>query len=148
MYGINRIFESLVKELKTLGTERGYPFRVFGGHVRLRGAVLAFLADTPASNVGAGFKESVGGARKKCRHFHATYETMQECFSEEEFTLRCKQDHEEQLKRLEKAPNKFFRECYSKLFGINGRSHLEEAPFFDICEQFPQDIMHDNFTPL
>ena len=118
------------------------PFPVFGGHVRLRGAVLAFLADTPACNVGAGFKESVGGARKKCRHCDATYETMQECFSEEDFTLRCKQDHEEQLKRLEKAPNKFLREYYSKLFGINERSHLEEAPFFDVCEQFPQDIMH------
>ena len=142
MYGINRVFEPLVKELKTLGTERGYPFRVFGGHVRLRGAVLAFLADTPASNVGAGFKENVGGARKKCRHCCATYETMQECFSGEEFTLRCKQGHEEQLKRLEKAPNKFLREYYSKLFGINERSHLKEAPFFDVCEQFPQDIMH------
>ena len=57
MYGINRIFEPLVKELNLLGTERGNPFPVFGGHVRLRGAVLAFLADTPASNVGAGFKE-------------------------------------------------------------------------------------------
>ena len=79
---------------------------------------------------------------KKCRHCDATYETMQECFSEEEFILRCKQDHEEQLKRLEKAPNKFLREYYSKLSGINERSHLEEAPFFDVCEQFPQDIMH------
>lgn len=142
MYGINRIFEPLVKELKSLGTERGYPFLVFGGHVHLRGAVLAFLADTPASNVGAGFKESAGGARKKCRHCDATYETMQNCFSEEEFTLRCKQDHKQQLQRLEKAPNKFLREYYSKLFGINERSHLEEAPFFDVCEQFPQDIMH------
>ena len=32
MYGINHIFELLVKELKSLGTERGYPFRVFGGY--------------------------------------------------------------------------------------------------------------------
>ena len=142
MYGINRIFEPLVKELKKLGTDRGYPFKVFGGYINLRGAVLAFLADTPASNVGAGFKETVGGARKKCRHCDATYETMQEHFSEEEFTMRCKNDHEEQLKRLEKAPNKFLREYYSKLFGINQRSHLDEAPLFDVCEQFPQDIMH------
>ena len=104
--------------------------------------MLAFLADTPASNVGACFKESVGGARKKCRHCDATYETMQECFSEEEFTSQCKQDHEEQLKQLEKAPNKFLREYYSKLFGINERSHLEEAPFFDVSEQFRQDLMH------
>ena len=141
-YGINRVFEPLVKELNLLGTERGFPFRVFGGEIFLRGAVLALLADTPASNLAAGFKESVAGARRKCRHCMATYETMQECFTEEEFTLRCKQDHEEQLQRLEKAPSKFLREYYSKIFGINERSHLQDAPFFDVCEQFPQDIMH------
>ena len=62
------MFEPLVKDLKVLGTDRGYPFSVFGGQVLLRGAVLAFLADTPASNLGAGFKESVGVARRKCRH--------------------------------------------------------------------------------
>lgn len=67
---------------------------------------------------------------------------MQVCFSEEEFNLWCKQAHEEQLQRLEKAPNKFLKEYYSKLFGINQRSHLEEAPVFDVGEQFPQDIMH------
>ena len=67
---------------------------------------------------------------------------MQVCFSEEEFNLCCKQAHEEQLQRLERAPNKFLKEYYLKLFGVNQRSHLEEAPFFDVCEQFPQDIMH------
>lgn len=41
-YGINRVFEPLVKDLKALGTDRGYPFSVFGGQVFLRGAVLAF----------------------------------------------------------------------------------------------------------
>ncbi len=142
MYGINRIFEPLVKELKVLGSERGHSFNVFGGQMNLRGAVLAFLADTPASNLGAGFKESVGGARKKCRHCDATFETMQDGYSEEEFTLRCKEEHEEQLQRLEKAPNKFLRKYYSKLFGVNCRSHLGESPYFDMCEQFPQDIMH------
>jgi len=67
-YGINRVFEPLVKDLKVLGTDMGYPFSVFGGQIYLRGAVLAFLADTPTSNLEAGFKESVGGARRKCRH--------------------------------------------------------------------------------
>lgn len=58
---------------------------------------------------------------------------MQVCFSEEEFNLCCKQAHEEQLQRLERAPNKFLKEYYLKLFGVNQRSHLEEAPFFDVC---------------
>ncbi len=52
--------------------------------------MLVFLADTPAGNVGAGFKESVGGARKKCRHCDAKYKTLQVQFSEGEFTMRCK----------------------------------------------------------
>ena len=46
------------------------------------------------------------------------------------------------LQRLEKAPSKFLREYYFKIFGINESSHLQDAPFFDVCEQFPQDIMH------
>lgn len=59
---------------------------------------MAFLADTPASHLAGAFKESVGGARKKCRHCMASFETMNECFTEEEFTLRNGLDHEEQLK--------------------------------------------------
>ena len=42
--------------------------------------MLSWPTHLPASNVGAGFKEGAGGARKKCRHCDATYETMQECF--------------------------------------------------------------------
>ena len=141
-YGLNSILEPLVKELKSLGSNRGYPFRVFDGHVQLRGAVLALLADTPASHLAGAFKESVGGARKKCRHCMASFETMNECFTEEEFTLRNELDHEEQLKFIENAPTKFLKEYYSMLFGVNGRSKLEEAPYFNVCQQLPQDVMH------
>ena len=136
------MFEPLVKDLKVLGTHMGYPFSVFGGQVLLRGAFLAFLADTPASNLGAGFKESVGDARRKCRHCIATYDTMQEYFTEGEFTLRCKDSHEEQLKKLENALSNFLRDYYSKIFGVNQRSILQDAAFLDVCQQFLQDIMH------
>lgn len=46
------------------------------------------------------------------------------------------------LQRLDKAQSKFLREYYFKIFGINERSHLQDAPFFGVCEQFPQDIMY------
>ena len=141
-HGINGAFKPLVQELKILGSDRGYPFQIFGGELFLRGALLAVLADTAASNLGGGFKESVGGARRKCRHCMATYESMQECFTEEEFTLRNAEDHEEHLKWLENAPTKFLKEYYSKHFCVNERSGLEDVPYFDVCEQFPQDIMH------
>lgn len=78
---------------------------------------MAFLADTPASHLAGAFKESVGGARKKCRHCMASFETMNACFTEEKFTLRNGLDHEEQLKLIENAPTKFLK-YYSKLFGL------------------------------
>lgn len=66
--------------------------------MQLRGAVMALLADTPASHLAGAFKESVDGTGKKCRHCMASFETMNEYFTEEEFTLRNELDHEEQLK--------------------------------------------------
>ncbi|XP_020895161.1 uncharacterized protein LOC110234145 isoform X1 [Exaiptasia diaphana] len=108
----------------------------------LRGALLAVLADTPASQAVAGMKESVGGARRKCRHCMATYEQMQEQFLEEQFTLRSKEKHEYQLQKLENAPSKYLKSYYSKAYGINTRSKILEAPHFDVTQQLPQDIMH------
>ena len=142
LYELNSILEPLVKELKSLCSNRGYPFRVFDGHVQLRGAVLALLADTPSSHLAGAFKESVGGARKKCRHCMASFKMMNECFTEEEFTLRKELDHEERLKLIENMPTKFLKEYYSMLFGVNGRSKLEEAPYFNVCQQLPQEDMH------
>ena len=47
-HGIHGAFKPLVQELKILGSDRGYPFQIFGGELFLRGALLAVLADTPA----------------------------------------------------------------------------------------------------
>lgn len=130
-YGINDILKPFVEELKTLGTEHGYPFQFKFGMYHLRGALLAVLADTPASQAVAGMKESVGGARRKCRHCMATYEQMQEQFLEEQFTLRSKEKHEYQLQKLENAPSKYLKSYYSKAYGINTRSKILEAPHFN-----------------
>lgn len=72
-YGLNSILKPLVKELKSLGSNRGYPFRVFDGDGQLRGAFLALLADTPASHLAGAFKEKVGGARKKVPPLHGKF---------------------------------------------------------------------------
>ena len=47
-------------------------------HIR---ALLALLAETPASQLSGGFKDSVGGAFRKCRLSIATFESMQERFT-------------------------------------------------------------------
>ena len=51
-----------------LGSDKGCTFSLPIGHINLRGGIFAVLADTPASNKAAGFKEGVGGAKRKCRH--------------------------------------------------------------------------------
>ena len=87
-FGLNKILEPLVDDLKELGRDSGYPFAIGRGIVYLRGAVLAGIADTPASQAFGCFKEGVGGSKRKCRHCMNTWEKMQEHFLEEEFDLR------------------------------------------------------------
>ena len=140
---MDKIFEPLVSDMQLLGRDDGYTFTITNiGQIALRGAVLAFLADTPASQSAGGFKEGVGGAKRKCRHCMATFETMQEFFEEDLFQLRDHDDHEEQLWDIENAQNKYLRQYFCKEYGINKRSALSDRPFFDVTRQLPQDIMH------
>ena len=75
---MDKIFEPLISDMHLLGRNDGYTFTVTSiGKIVLRGAVLAFLADTPVSQSAGGFKEGFGGAKRKCRHCMATFETMQ-----------------------------------------------------------------------
>ena len=141
-YGFNKLIEPLVEDMKILGSDRGYTFSLPIGNINLRGGILAFLADTPASNKAGGFKEGVGGARRKCRHCMAKYEDMQCLFMEEDFQLRNKDNHIQHLLKMEGAASENLREFYSKHYGINVRTHLLEAPFFDPCNQLIQDVMH------
>ncbi|XP_020909444.1 uncharacterized protein LOC110247358 [Exaiptasia diaphana] len=141
-YGIDKIFEPLVEELKQLGDDRGFPFQLYGGTVSLRGGLLAVLADTPASQCAGGFKEGVGGAYRKCRHCMANPEDMQNNFFEENFVLRNMTTHEKYLELIENAPSQYLRTYYSKKSGVTRRSKLLEADNFDVCEQLPQDLMH------
>lgn len=141
-YGFNKVIEPLVEEMKMLGSDVGYTFTLPVGCINLRGGILAFLADTPASNKAGGFKEGVGGARRKCRHCMAEFNDMQCLFMEEDFQLRSMDNHMQQLLRIETAASENLREFYSKHYGINERTKLLEAPYFDTCEQLVQDIMH------
>ena len=63
-YGVENILAPFIKDLNILGSDMGYDFQVHNGIIRLRGALLAIVADTPASNMLGGFKESVGGQKE------------------------------------------------------------------------------------
>lgn len=63
---MDKIFEPLISDMHLLGRDDGYTFTVTSiGKIVLRGTVLAFLADTPFSQSAGGFKEGVGGAKRK-----------------------------------------------------------------------------------
>jgi len=139
-YGVHRILKPFIDDLQVLGGDLGHHFRVDGGTVCLRGALLAVVADTPASNLLGGYKESVGGARRKCRHCMADFEAIQAMFTEEEFRLRDEELHVYQLNQLQENP--FLKQHYSKEYGVVTRSALMDAPYFDVTRQLPMDIMH------
>lgn len=80
--------EFLVKEMKFFGFDRGYIFFLFCGLINFRGGVFVFLVDILVSNKVGGFKESVGGGRRKCRYCMVNFEDMQVYFIEEDFDLR------------------------------------------------------------
>ena len=141
-FGLNEVLKPLVEDLKELGGEQGCPFTIAGGTVYLRGAILAVIADTPASQGVGRFKESVGGARRKCRHCMTSWEQMLEHFLEEDFILRDSTSDEQRVSLIEDAGSNYLRKFFSKNYGITGRAKISEAPYFDITKQLPQDIMH------
>ena len=139
-YVVDMILKPFIHELNVLGEDHGYNFRINGGNICLRGALLAVLADTPASQFLGAFKESVGGAKRKCRHCTADFESMQTLFTEEDFAPRSKEIREYQLEQLHNNPELYNH--YSKEYGVVKRSILMDAPYFNVTKQLPQDIMH------
>ena len=129
-----------VEELKVLGRDLGYPFKICAGHICLRGALLAVVADTPASNLLGGFKESVGGAKRKYRHCVADFDQIQTIFSEVELELRNQEIHFYHLHQLQDNPA--LNQHFSKEYGVVRKSVLLDAPYFNVTRQLPQDIMH------
>lgn len=141
-YGFDAILEPLLLDVQQLSNHDGYQFTLDNGrYITLQGALAAFIADTPASHEAAGFKEGVGLAFKKCRHCHATFESMQTDFLEENFDLRNLQEHLHYLSTMSENDDNLSQHL-SMIYGINRPSILLEFPHFDVCEQMPEDIMH------
>ena len=134
------ILKPFINDLIVLGGEQGYDFRIQKGNICLRGALLAVVADTPASNLLGAFKESVGGVKRKCRHCKADFQLMQTTFTEESFQPRSKELHEYHLQQMHDNPG--LHDHYSKEYGVVKRSVLLKAPYFNITKKLPQDIMH------
>ena len=139
-YGVHRILQPFVEELKILEGDLGHHFDTHGGTICLRGALLAVVADTPASSLLGGYKESVGGVKRRCRHCMADFNAIQSLFTEEQFHLRNEELHEYHLRQMQEKPS--LHQHYSKEYGIVARSVLMDAPYFNVTRQMPLDIYH------
>ena len=89
---------------------------ICGGKLCLWGALLALSADTPASNLLGGFKESVGGAKCKCRHCMADFEQMQTIFTYERFDFIHEEIHSYHLQQLQDNPALY--QHFPKEYGV------------------------------
>lgn len=142
-HGFDIFLEPLMQELQRLShddssieiIQRNYT-------IPLQVALMAYVGDTPAANQAGGFKEGVGGALRKCRHCECDEESMQTYFTEEDFLIRTLNRHLQQCSTIENAPTESLAEHFSTTYGINRRSALCDAPYFDVCQQIPPDIMH------
>ena len=106
---------------------------------RFHGALLTFLADTLAAHAVGGFKGSMSFSMRVCRTCMITPEQVQHYLSESKCTLRTVNSYFEQCSLLY-GP---LKSHYSKVYGINNMSVLEEAPGYSVINGLPHDIMHD-----
>ena len=104
-YGINAIFSAIMKDPKTC--RNGYLFQVYSAVLHLRESLLALLAGTPVSQLGSGFKGSVGGAFRKCRFCIVIFKMMQKLCREEDFDLKTKEEHATHIELLDNTLTNF-----------------------------------------
>ena len=62
------------------------------------------------------------GAKRKCRHFMADFDEIQDKFKEEDFELRDKEMHDYHLEQLEENPE--LHAHFSKEYGLNNMEKL------------------------
>ena len=116
----------------------GYDFEVHNGIIRLRGALLTVVADTPATNMLGRFKESVGGAKRKWHNCLGDFEDIQPKFDGNDFQLRDDELQDYHLGQLE--ANEGLHTHLYKEYGVTKRNVLVDAQYFSVADQ---DIMHD-----
>lgn len=75
-YGFDEILKLFVEEFIIFGSDMGYDFYIYNGIVRFRGVFFAVIVDILACNFFGGYKEGVGGVRRKCRYCMVDFDEM------------------------------------------------------------------------
>ncbi|XP_028418114.1 uncharacterized protein LOC114543241 [Dendronephthya gigantea] len=136
-YGINAVLGPFMADLKKLEQDTGHPFTVQGTEQNFCGSIVYTSADNLGAQQLGGFKESCS-AHRPCRYCLATAEEMKSKFHEKDFVLRTKEDYKDQINQVET-----YGEHFSKTYGLNRRSILNESDYYHVIGGLPPDIMHD-----
>ena len=140
-FGVEALLEDFFQTMLMLAG--GVDIELAPGMIHLfHGILVGILGDIPAVHWMLGLKESVGPAIRFCRHCFGNGIQIQQWFREEQFPLRDIDVHREIVEALEGLPNGPIREAFSTFVGVNGPSILEQAPYFDVINMAPQDLMH------
>ena len=140
-HGLDKVFEPFVEDLRVLATD-GISLSINGTERTFRGALLSMLGDNLSCHALGGFKESFSFAFRICRTCMITREEYKHVSMSNELVLRTDTRHREHCVLI----NGPIGEHYSKIYGINRRSILLDAPYYTMFNGgMPHDIMHDVF---
>ena len=134
-YGINKILETIVQELKDLEIA-GIDITVENIQLNVKVSLCQISGDNLGIHQLLGFVESFS-ANRPCRYCCIHKNDMHVSFSEDAVTLRNRANYAEQLKKVEADPS-----CVSD-FGVSRNSVLNELHYFHVTENYTPDIMHD-----
>jgi hypothetical protein len=137
-YDYNTIFRSIVDELKKL--EDGVKMNIQGKPEVVRGTLTAIIADNLASHQVGGFRLGFSKGYRKCRTCLGIDEEIQKFFSDCNFSLRTREDHD---KYCEALGVEGMKAHFSKLYGVNFKSVFNELKYFHVIGGMVPDIMHD-----
>ena len=96
---LSLIFQG-IKDLQNLSEEDGVEFEVNGKKETFFGTVTAIVGDNLSSHLVGGFKAAFSNGYRKCRTCLGLYEDIQTKFSDCDFIMRTRQDHDAQCSDL------------------------------------------------
>ena len=139
-YGPSSLLSDFVQTINML-SDGGIIMELHGDVHNVKGALAYVPADTPASNWLGGFKQGVSFSYKICRTCNASNNDIKQQFCESDFTMRDIEVHKRRSQTIESL-RKEGKQHFSKLWGINNSSVLNEIHHFNVCQNLVHDPMH------
>ena len=137
-YGLNVLLKPVIDDIKKL--EMGLEMVVSGFSKVIYGTLTCVVADNLASHQIGGFKAGFAAGFRKCRTCLTTPKDIQTKYFHTDFIIRRKEEYDLQIEGLKVEK---LRKHFSKLYGLNGDSILNELKYFHVIGGLVPDLMHD-----